>query len=177
MSDWHRSILAASQGSEHRHRNFRRQLSEYGTFQNLSRGKIDIWSKLSSENVSYVSVSRSSVDSSPCSSIGRHYSSPPPPPGHAGSHSPAENIYGAPPSRDQVYGAPPRDPVYEVPLNSLPRFLQSPSASRTNYTSSPSRLYERRTSVPRLCDQNVRGNSSPYGFTPVPLKLNQTMFL
>ena len=46
MSDWHRSILAASQGSEHRHRNFRRQLSEYGTFQNLSRGKIDIWSEL-----------------------------------------------------------------------------------------------------------------------------------
>ena len=127
--------------------------------------------------MSYIPVSRSSVDSSPCSSIGRHYSSPPPPPGHAGSHSPAENIYGAPPSRDQVYGAPPRDPVYEVPLNSLPRFLQSPSASRTNYTSSPSRLYERRTSVPRLCDQNVRGNSSPYGFTPVPLKLNQTMFL
>ena len=116
------------------------------------------------------SVSRSSVDSSPCSSIGRHYSSPPP-------ALASENVYGAPPSRDQaVYGV--SDPVYELPLNSLPRFLQSPPSSRTNFTSSPSRLYERRTSVPRiLCDQRGRGDGSPYGFTPVPLKLNQTMFL
>jgi len=155
LADWHRSILSARQGRDQRHRNFRRQLSEYGTFQNISR------------------VSRSSVDSSPCSSIGRHYSSPP-------QAMTTENVYGAPPTRDQaVYGA--SDPVYELPLNSLPRFLQSPSSSRTTYTSSPSRLYERRTSVPRIySDQNPvrgQGDSSPYGFTSVPLKLNQTMFL
>ena len=139
---------------------------------------------------SVLSVSRNSVESSPCSSIGRHYSSPPPA-STSRLQSPTENIYCAPPSRDPVYGAPPtrnpvygtqthRDPVYEVPLNSLPRFLQSPPAPRASYTSSPSRLYERRSSAPRiLCDPNMRerGNSSPYGFTPVPLKLNQTMFL
>ena len=131
-------------------------------------------------NIIFMSVSRSSVDSSPCSSIGRHYSSPPP----ARTIDPllltTENVYGAPPTRDQaVYGA--SDPVYELPLNSMPRFLQSPSSSRPTYTSSPSRLYERRTSVPRIfSDQNSvrgQGDSSPYGFTPVPLKLNQTMFL
>ena len=136
---------------------------------------------ISVQSIFLLSVSRSSVDSSPCSSIGRHYSTPPPV-RTSGLHSQTENIYGAPPSRDQVYGAPPpgsRDPVYEVPLNSLPRFLQSPSASGTNYAPSPSRLYERRTSAPRLCDQNLRemANSSPYGFTPVPIRLNQTMFL
>ena len=129
-------------------------------------------------NIIFMSVSRSSVDSSPCSSIGRHYSSSPP----ARTIDPLlltkENVYGAPPTRDQAgYGV--SDPVYELPLNSLPRFLQSPPSSRTTYTSSPSRLYERRTSVPRIFSDQIRGqgDSSPYGFTPVPLKLNQTMFL
>ena len=72
-------------------------------------------------NIIFMSVSRSSVDSSPCSSIGRHYSSPPP----ARTIDPLlltkENVYGAPPTRDQaVYGV--SDPVYELPLNSLPRY-------------------------------------------------------
>ena len=41
LTEWHRSVLA-SQGSHnqsHKDRNYRRQLSEYGTFQNLSRGR------------------------------------------------------------------------------------------------------------------------------------------
>ena len=67
----------------------------------------------------------------------------------------ASNLYGT-------------DPVYEVPLHSLPRFLHPAPAPV-----SPPRAEDRSTpSQARLYSDPVQ----MYGYTPVPLKLNQTMF-
>ena len=111
----------------------RRQLSEYGTFHNLPRSR---------------GRGPGSLDSSPCSSMGR-----------------ASNLYGTgPPSAPP----PPPQPVYEVPLHSLPRFLHPAPAPVT-----PPRAEDRSTpSQARLYSDPVQ----MYGYTPVPLKLNQTMF-
>ena len=113
----------------------RRQLSEYGTFHNHPRSG---------------GRGPGSLDSSPCSSMGR-----------------ASNLYGTgPPSAPPP--PPPPQPVYEVPLHSLPRFLHPAPAPVT-----PPRAEDRSTpSQARLYSDPVQ----MYGYTPVPLKLNQTMF-
>merc|ERR1712227_1084448 len=95
LCDWHKHISTSSRGPGVRDRlNYRRQLSEYGTFQNLPRGR------------------RSSLDESPCSSIGRHYSSTPTS-SSPRQHRNGENVYGSTPSPlvpaqtrlvDNVYG-------------------------------------------------------------------------
>jgi len=180
LCDWHKHISTSSRGPGVRDRlNYRRQLSEYGTFQNLPR------------------VRRSSLDESPCSSIGRHYSSTPTS-SSPRQHRNGENVYGSTPSPlvpaqtrpvDNVYGVSPlqspllspqhqpkqysqQQPVYEVPVNSLPRFLQTPPG----HNDRPSRLSmdQRQSNVPRLYQDSM---PSMYGHNISPLKLNQTMFV
>ena len=136
------------------------------------------------------------MDESPCSSIGRHYSSTPTS-SSPRQHRNGENVYGSTPSPlvpaqtrpvDNVYGVSPlqsplvspqhkpkqyskQQPVYEVPVNSLPRFLQTPPG----HNDRPSRLSmdQRQSNVPRLYHES----SSMYGHNISPIKLNQTMFV
>lgn len=116
LLEWHQSILNNSKKRGFNGHLFRRQLSEYGTFQNLSKAR------------------RDSIDNSPNSSIGRQFN----------TISPlAQNIQTEPDSindnfycdnprigQDMVdakYGFTPRkEPVYEVPVSHIPRFLQTP---------------------------------------------------
>ena len=140
---------------------------------------------------------RSSLDESPCSSIGRHYSSTPTS-SSPRQHRNGDNVYGSTPSPlvpaqtrpvDNVYGVSPlqsplvspqhkpkqyskQQPVYEVPVNSLPRFLQTPPG----HNDRPSRLSmdQRQSNVPRLYQDSM---PSMYGHNISPIKLNQTMFV
>ena len=132
------------------------------------------------------------MNESPCSSIGRHYSST------STSSSPrqhrnGENVYGSTPSPlvpaqtrpvDNVYGVSPlqsplvspqhkpkqyskQQPVYEVPVNSLPRFLQTPPG----HNDRPSRLSmdQRQSNVARLYQDSM---PSMYGHNISQLKFN-----
>ena len=103
LTDWLASIRNLSGPGKERDTSYRRQLSEYGTFQNTSRGESPT---PRAAPIRKVSVSRNSVDESPCSSIGRQYSSPRQRPQ---SYKPGENLYGC--------GGRAREEIYQEPLH------------------------------------------------------------
>ena len=107
LTEWLHCLRNISNLSEGRDLpSIRRQLSEYGTFHNITRGQYSPPSPPSLPLsliiiiITNHSASRNSLDESPCSSIGRPYSSPRQRPQ---SFKPGENIYC---ERERIYQEP-----------------------------------------------------------------------